>query len=193
MWPRGGSPLCTSTFKRDPTDKFIRAISNGKLDLGLAERPNKILLLTGERAAESASRAKKPDWQLRSCTAPKKGRLVLWNRHILRMSTKAVFDYLRENNIPVPSSYAEGHSRHSCQFCIWKSFAEQCLSAVQQPEALAYRVRVEEQIDHRVNLAYRYIDEAGNEHIGFRAVWEFVYGPWQIVERAITLNRDQKL
>ena len=62
-------------------------------------------------------------------------------------------------------------------------FSEQYLSAIQQPEALAYRVRVEEQIDHRVNLAYRYLDEAGTEHIGFRAVWDFVYGPWQMGEQ----------
>ncbi len=165
-WPDRSNPLCTSTGKRDTTDVLIRHAGD---DLG----GRKILLLTGERAGESAARARKPEWQLRGATSPRKGRLVVWHRAMLRWTEAEVWDYLRRHRIPVPASYAQGFPRHSCIHCIHKSWEEMCLAFVLHPEPAARRVAAEERMGHRVNLRYRY-----QGYTGFRAVWELVYGPW---------------
>jgi 3'-phosphoadenosine 5'-phosphosulfate sulfotransferase (PAPS reductase)/FAD synthetase len=137
--------------------------------------PGAILLLTGELRAESASRSKKPAWQLRAGpTAPTLGRLVVWHRMILDWSKADIWQYLVERGIPVPTSYREGFARHSCVHCIHKGWHEIVLAFALYPEGAARRVAAEERMGHRVRLDYQW-----GEYVGYRAAWEFVYGPWE--------------
>jgi hypothetical protein len=83
--------------------------------------------------------------------------------------------------------------------CIHKSFQAMCLAFAVSPGPAALRVAVEERIGHKVNLRYFLCScgctqlrqagktmacancgrPAGEGFQGFRAAWEFVYGPWR--------------
>jgi hypothetical protein len=170
-------------------------------DLGPAADGQRILFLSGERAEESARRARKGEWEIRTnATAPTLGRLVLWHRPVLRWTERKVWDYLHEAALPAsPDSYAQGFSRHSCLMCVNRNWQEAVLAFTIDPAAAALRVAVEEKIGHRVRLSYFYCTRCGctksrqrqgqqvcancnllaeDSHRGYRAVWEFTFGDW---------------
>lgn len=186
MWSDAKNRLCTSTTKRDQTDKLLRGLG-----------AKRILLLTGELAEESPARAKKPEWQLRTgALAPTKGRLVLWHRPMLRWTKEDEILYIWSRGRDIAATYYAGWDRLSCRFCFFLTWERQVLSFVAYPNEAAEYVALEERIGHKSNLSYRYGD-----YVGYRAVWEFVYGPWgtpagdptpqalQVVERLRTSAR----
>jgi 3'-phosphoadenosine 5'-phosphosulfate sulfotransferase (PAPS reductase)/FAD synthetase len=201
QWADRANPLCTSTGKRETSDVVLRA---GCLEMPgaiPASDARRILFLSGERAEESAARARRPAWSVREgATSPAKGRLVLWHRPVHDWPEQQVWDFLARHDSPaMPASYAQGFSRHSCWMCIHRTWPEACLAFAQAPGPAALRVAVEERIGHKVNLRY-FLCSCGCTRVsrsgralscadcgrpaaegnrGFRAVWEFVYGPWR--------------
>lgn len=203
MWSDSQVRLCTSNLKRDPTDKILR---NLYLDLveGRGKWPNaeirlctdrlkskptdavlrklqakKILICTGELAAESPPRAKKKAWDLRTAaTAPTKGRLVVWHRPMHAWTKAEEILFLWSKGREIAPTYRVW-SRLSCKFCFFMPWREMVASFVAYPqEAMAF-VALEEQIQHKVTLNYKWPLHAEEpEYFGYRAVWEAVYGPW---------------
>jgi len=198
MWADSKNRYCTSDLKRSPTDKVLR-----NLIIDLAEyrqrwsspavrlctdrtktRPTdralrhldakRILLLTGELAEESPARAKKPEWQLRAgALAPTKGRLVVWHRPQLHWSKEDEILFIWSQGRDIAPTYYAGWDRLSCRFCFFLTFERQVLSFVGYPETAAQFTDTEERIGHRVSLNYKF-----DGHSGYRAIWEFTYGPW---------------
>lgn len=170
MWADSRNRYCTSDLKRSPTDKVLR---------NMDREAGKILLLTGELAEESPARAKKPEWQIRQgATAPTKGRLVVWHRPQLHWTKEEEILFIWSQGRDIAPTYYAGWDRLSCRFCFFLTFERQVLSFVGYPLEAARFVALEEQIDHRVSLNYRHTTEDGEVFQGYRAVWEFVYGPW---------------
>jgi len=133
---------------------------------------SRLLILTGERRAESTSRAHQAAWSVRSA-APTLPRLVLWHRLILDWPHQKVFSYLAQEQVPLPYPYLLGWSRHSCVLCIHKTMPEMVLSYIHAWRRAAERVALEEELQ---NQFWRY--EYGS-YRGWRAIWELTYGTWQ--------------
>jgi 3'-phosphoadenosine 5'-phosphosulfate sulfotransferase (PAPS reductase)/FAD synthetase len=195
-WSDNKARLCTSTTKRDATDILLRHLAAGDLFGGgqllyfgkegsqtvieclnewqlTSNRPfSRILLLTGELVEESAARAKKPAWQIRQgVTAASLGRLVVWHRPQLQKTKAQEILNIWANGRDIAPMYRIGFDRLSCRFCFYLSFERMVLSFVCYPKDAADYVRLEEQINHKVNLNYFWDGEKG-----YMAVWRFCYG-----------------
>lgn len=168
-----------------PLVKLVEAIKEKKQleisNTGYSQNPqanltiNRVLLITGELAEESPARAKKPEWQIRpGVSAPSKGRLVLWHRPMLHWTKDEEIKFITARNFRPAPYYSLGFKRLSCRFCFFLDFAQQSLAFICYPFEAAKFVECEVAINHKVSLDYKF-----DKYVGYRAVWEFVYGEAQ--------------
>lgn len=106
---------CSSYLKIDVMAAALRAQErfNGK----------RTLVITGERAQESSSRAKYLEWEV-DRTDSRNGRLrrhVDHHRPIHKWSEQEVWNILRRHRVVPPPTYRLGWGRLSCLFCIFGS------------------------------------------------------------------------
>lgn len=178
MWPSAATPFCTDRGKAQTSDVLLN-------HLAMSRGVRKVLLLTGERREESAVRQRKSAWYIRN-QVPSLGRLILGYRPLLDWDEPAVWAYLRAHGLLLPASYGQGFSRHSCSICIHATWPQVVLAFSMYPGPAARRVAAEAEVGHWVVYDARqpsrsryYYEREGTAYYGYRAAWEYVYGPWQ--------------
>jgi len=134
-FPDMGNRWCTSMLKTGPIQKFIRTLKGN------------ILNLIGERAEESAQRAKlemiRPDAKL-----SKNGRNVVTVSPILNMLEDAVWDIVHKSGAPIHPCYSWGVSRASCAICIFSNNKDIRVAWDHEPEMVLNYIDSEAKIAH---------------------------------------------
>jgi len=105
---------CSGAVKIDP---LARAITHETRWQGTSSVPRRLVLITGERAQESANRAKYATMQPHKTST--RTRHVTQYRPVLRWSEEKIWETLRIHNIRPHPAYIAGFSRTSCKTCIF--------------------------------------------------------------------------
>jgi len=145
MFPDKNRRQCTSDLKRGPIDKEIRAI--------LKERGLKLVVsCEGMRAQESTGRAKLEPFKLyeRESIA---GRTWYKWLPIFDLSTREVFEIIRDSGQKPFWTYAEGMSRKSCSFCIMANKSDLRIAARLRPELFKKYVALEKELGHTLQMS----------------------------------------
>jgi len=150
MFPSRLRRFCTQQLKVRPIQKYLKSLT----------RP--IVNVVGIRAAESASRAKMPEWEydkLLGCD--------VW-RPLINWSEQEVIDIHTRHGLRPNPLYLKGASRVGCWPCIYARKAEIRLVAELDPERIELIRQLEEQVEARARQ--RYIDEGTTmEEKGYHA------------------------
>jgi 3'-phosphoadenosine 5'-phosphosulfate sulfotransferase (PAPS reductase)/FAD synthetase len=134
-FPSAKARYCTSSFKRQTTDRAIRqmTVSGGK-----------IVVAMGMRAEESRSRAQKAVWTLReSVCAPTKGREVWDWLPIHALTVADVWATIQANGNQFHEAYSHGNQRLSCALCVLGSLNDLLNGALHNPEIYLELCRIE--------------------------------------------------
>lgn len=136
QYPDMANRWCTSELKVAPIHKWIRNNLSGR-----------ILNLMGERAEESAQRARlavvRKDEKL-----TRKDRQV-WNASPLHEVTESeIWFEIKKHGIPIHPCYSWGVSRASCAICIFSSDREIRIAAKRAPEIVSKYMEAEKKVNH---------------------------------------------
>lgn len=157
MFPDKNRRQCTSDLKRGPIDKQIRAI--------LKERGLKLVVsCEGMRAQESTNRAALEPFKFDTRNSLYsfsriKGRKLVEGRDwykwlpIFDMTTREVFETIRDSGQKPFWTYAEGMSRKSCSFCIMANKSDLRIAKRLRPELFAQYVALEKQLGHTLQMS----------------------------------------
>lgn len=145
MFPDKSRRQCTSDLKRGPIDKEIRRI--------LKERGLKLVVsCEGMRAQESTGRAALEPFKLyeRESIA---GRTWYKWLPIHDLTTREVFEIIRDSGQKPFWTYAEGMSRKSCSFCIMANKSDLRIAARLRPELYEKYVALEKTLGHTLQMS----------------------------------------
>lgn len=136
-WPSPRYRQCTSDLKRGPIQRFIRQdMKARKATLGVN--------CMGLRAQESAARAKRSEWA-RCTTLSRAGRTVWQWQPIHSLSTREVFQTIRDAGQKPHWAYATGNERLSCVFCIMGSRNDLKNGRLNRPELYDEYLTIEQE------------------------------------------------
>lgn len=139
MVPNMANRWCTSILKTGPIDKYVRSLSGN------------ILVMIGERAEESVTRAKLDAWRPDTKNS-KKGRLVVKYSPILNVLSDEVWRLNNAHGVPVHPCYSWGVKRASCAICIFSSDKDIAIAAKKAPNI----VRKYIQAENKISTSFRY-------------------------------------
>lgn len=151
-WPDNRNRWCTSTLKRDVTDRLLRRLAD---EIHAADprrtRPVRILTCYGMRAEESARRARyvpvEPYTRISTATRQATRWLPVHD-----WSTAEVFASADAAGLTRHPAYAAGQSRASCVLCIFLRPAELVAAAQLHPLLTQCYELVERTIGHRFRM-----------------------------------------
>ncbi|MEU1313350.1 phosphoadenosine phosphosulfate reductase family protein [Streptomyces cinnamoneus] len=156
-WPSSTARWCTSDLKRGPIRKLMTRLVAELGDLG---RPVRILNCMGQRAAESAPRAKLAAVEIDRPASNGKRHVTTW-RPIHSWTDAEVWKEIARSGLPYHEAYDWGMSRLSCSFCVLGCEADVVLAARLRPRKAAQYVAVEKKVgaDFKNGLSMRTIIE----------------------------------
>ncbi|GHF32854.1 hypothetical protein GCM10010218_12400 [Streptomyces mashuensis] len=156
-WPSSTARWCTSDLKRGPIRKLMTRLVAELGDLG---RPVRILNCMGQRAAESAPRAKLAAVEIDRPASNGKRHVTTW-RPIHGWTDAEVWKEIARSGLPYHEAYDWGMSRLSCSFCVLGCEADVVLAARLRPRKAAQYVAVEKKVgaDFKNGLSVRTIIE----------------------------------
>ncbi|NGO67000.1 phosphoadenosine phosphosulfate reductase family protein [Streptomyces boncukensis] len=156
-WPSSSARWCTSDLKRGPIRKLMTRLVAELGDLG---RPARILNCMGQRAAESAPRAKLAAVEIDRPASNGKRHVTTW-RPIHGWSEVEVWTEIARSGLPYHDAYDWGMRRLSCSFCVLGCEADLVLAARLRPGKAAEYAAVETKIgaDFKNRLSMRQIIE----------------------------------
>ncbi|MEV4868548.1 phosphoadenosine phosphosulfate reductase family protein [Streptomyces syringium] len=159
-WPSSAARWCTSDLKRGPIRKLMTRLVAELGDLG---RPVRILNCMGQRAAESALRAKLAAVEIDRPASNGKRHVTTW-RPIHGWTDAEVWKEIARSGLPYHEAYDWGMSRLSCSFCVLGCEADVVLAARLRPRKAAQYIAVEEKVgtDFKHGLSMRTIVERAN-------------------------------
>ncbi|WP_331726419.1 phosphoadenosine phosphosulfate reductase family protein [Streptomyces sp. NBC_00470] len=141
-WPSSSARWCTSDLKRGPIRKLMTRLVD---ELGGLGRPVRILNCMGQRAAESAPRAKLQPVEIDRPASNGKRHVTTW-RPIHGWTDVEVWKEIACSGLPYHEAYDWGMSRLSCSFCVLGCEADVVLAARLRPTKAAEYVAVEKQV-----------------------------------------------
>ncbi|WP_108934587.1 phosphoadenosine phosphosulfate reductase domain-containing protein [Streptomyces ardesiacus] len=169
-WPSSSARWCTSDVKRGPVWTLFTRLAAELSHLG---RPVRILNCMGQRAAESAPRAKLAEVEIDRSASNGKRHVTTW-RPIHGWSDAEVWREIARSGLPYHPAYDWGMRRLSCSFCVLGCEADVVLAARLRPqkahEYAAMEVKVGADFKHGLSMA---------EIIVRAAELEQQYGPVQ--------------
>jgi 3'-phosphoadenosine 5'-phosphosulfate sulfotransferase (PAPS reductase)/FAD synthetase len=112
----------------------------------------KLLIVTGERAEESGSRAKYLESELHRCNG--KDRLVHHWRPIHKWSEKAIWRIIGDWNINAHPCYHLGYSRCSCMGCIFIGPDEWASVKYMDPKKFRFLAKLEKEFGKTIHRKY---------------------------------------
>lgn len=146
--PGPGLRYCTSDHKTAPSRRAIEAMCEHLREVDGLNRPVRVLQVLGFRAAESTFRRELPAFAFnRRQSAITKRHVFDW-LPIQGMSTRAVWDDIRESGVPYHPAYDEGMSRLSCRFCVLASRRDLSIARRLSPQVAADYIAVEQETGH---------------------------------------------
>lgn len=140
-WPSNKQRYCTSDFKRVPGGRIVTQLTK---EIGEC----KVLYVFGFRSEESPARAKKEVLKFNKKLSTKKRKVYDW-LPIHEMSTKAVWNIIRDFRLPYHPAYDLGMPRLSCCFCVFSPFDALVISGKANPDLLEEYILVEIKIGHK--------------------------------------------
>ncbi|MFJ2745271.1 phosphoadenosine phosphosulfate reductase family protein [Streptomyces sp. NPDC087440] len=154
-WPSSAARWCTSDVKRGPIWTLLTKLTAELSHLG---RPVRILNCIGQRAAESAQRAKLKPVEIDRSASNGKRHITTW-RPIHAWSDAAVWREIAESGLPYHEAYDWGNRRLSCMFCVLGCVGDLVNAARRVPEMAAAYARTEVVVgaDFKVGLSMREI------------------------------------
>jgi DNA sulfur modification protein DndC len=144
---------CTSDLKRGPIERELRRY--------LKSQPHfkgQIVNCMGLRAEESPARAKRPALSY-SARNSKAGRNWWDWLPIHDMSTREVFDLIKQSGQKPHPAYDLGMQRLSCRFCIMACASDLRISARANPELYRKYVELEIKLDHTLSMSRKFLPE----------------------------------
>ncbi|MGI5337752.1 phosphoadenosine phosphosulfate reductase family protein [Streptomyces sp. CA-181903] len=156
-WPSSSARWCTSDLKRGPVRTLMTRLVAELGDLG---RPVRILNCMGQRAAESAPRARLAAVEIDRPASNGKRHVTTW-RPIHGWTDVEVWKEIARSGLPYHEAYDWGMSRLSCSFCVLGCEADVVLAARLRPKKAAEYIAVENQVgtDFKHGLSMRNIVE----------------------------------
>ncbi|MEV0437679.1 phosphoadenosine phosphosulfate reductase family protein [Streptomyces spectabilis] len=156
-WPSSSARWCTSDLKRGPVRKLMTRLVAELGDIG---RPVRILNCMGQRAAESAPRAKLAPVEIDRPASNGKRHITTW-RPIHGWTDAEVWKEIARSGLPYHEAYDWGMSRLSCSFCVLGCEADVVLAARLRPTKATEYIAVETQVgaDFKNGLSMRAIVE----------------------------------
>jgi 3'-phosphoadenosine 5'-phosphosulfate sulfotransferase (PAPS reductase)/FAD synthetase len=141
-WPSSSARWCTSDMKRGPIWTLFTKLAAELSHLG---RPVRILNCMGQRAAESAPRAKLAAVEIDRSASNGKRHVTVW-RPIHGWSDAEVWREIARSGLPYHEAYDWGMRRLSCSFCVLGCEADVVLAARLRPEKAAEYADMEVQV-----------------------------------------------
>lgn len=136
-FPQVGANLqtrwCSAALKHDVASRVINDQARFAIN---RDRPTKILYVTGERAEESANRAKYRDFE-RHRYCDRRGRRVDHWRPVLRYPETEVWSLIERHRVRSHPAYLLGFGRVSCRVCIFGGPPEWATNRAASPELVA--------------------------------------------------------
>jgi hypothetical protein len=139
---------CTPQLKIGSSTAFLNNVEELK--------NSKTLYLSGERAGESAARAKYAQFETHVCDkrdSPKLKRHIDHCRIIHQYSEEQVWTLIRKHRVNVPAVYYIGYSRYSCKPCIFGQCDEWATLRVIDPklffDILSYEIEFNKTINYK--------------------------------------------
>ncbi|MCX4677685.1 phosphoadenosine phosphosulfate reductase family protein [Streptomyces sp. NBC_01433] len=156
-WPSSAARWCTSDLKRGPIRKLMTRLVAELGDLG---RPARLLNCLGQRAAESAPRAKLAAVEIDRPASNGRRHITTW-RPIHGWTDAEVWKEIARSGLPYHEAYDWGLSRLSCSFCVLGCEADAVLAARLRPQKAAQYIAVEKKVgaDFKNGLSMRTIVE----------------------------------
>ncbi|MGW1275573.1 phosphoadenosine phosphosulfate reductase domain-containing protein [Streptomyces tsukubensis] len=156
-FPSASARWCTSDLKRGPIRKLITRLVAELGDLG---RPARILNCLGQRAAESAPRARLATVEIDRPASNSRRHITTW-RPIHGWTDAMVWKEIARSGLPYHEAYDWGMSRLSCSFCVLGCEADVVLAARLRPRKAAEYAAVEKTVgtDFKHGLSMRQIIE----------------------------------
>jgi 3'-phosphoadenosine 5'-phosphosulfate sulfotransferase (PAPS reductase)/FAD synthetase len=158
MWPDAARRYCTSDAKRAPVYRLMTRLAAEQRDLGVTDRPVRMLNVLGLRAQESRRRA---------LLAPFSHDLRASNglRHVDQWlpihgwDIAQVWEQIAAAGTRPHPVYAQGMPRLSCRFCVLASRSALVLAARLDPEGARLRADLESAMGHqfRADVSMRQI------------------------------------
>ncbi len=150
-WPSAKHRQCTSDLKRGPITREVRRWAD-------AHGFKRIVNCMGMRAGESSARAKKAVWSEHESHG-KAGRAWFNWLPIHALSTKDVFDTIRDAGQQPHPAYALGNERLSCVFCIMASPNDLRIGAINNPVLYARYCAIEKSTGYTMHSSMRSLPE----------------------------------
>jgi len=146
---------CSSYLKIDVGDRLIRRQFRFNGD-------RKYLVITGERAEESAARAKYKEFEThRSYIDGKRAKRLIYHARIVKnASEKQVWDLLKKYNVNPHPAYHAGWGRTSCLTCIFGSADQWATVAKYMPEHFDKISKYEQQFETTIHRTMSVIEQA---------------------------------
>ncbi|MFG2408705.1 phosphoadenosine phosphosulfate reductase family protein [Streptomyces brevispora] len=141
-WPSSSARWCTSDVKRGPVWTLFTRLTAELSHLG---RPVRILNCMGQRAAESAPRAKLAEVEIDRSASNGKRHVTVW-RPIHGWSDAEVWREIARSGLPYHPAYDWGMRRLSCSFCVLGCEADVVLAARLRPKKAAEYAAMEVQV-----------------------------------------------
>ena len=139
---------CSAYLKIDVSDRLIRRQFRFSGD-------KKYLVITGERAEESAARAKYKDFEThRSFIDGKRAKRLIYHARIAKNATeKQVWDLLKQYGVNPHPAYQAGWGRTSCLTCIFGSANQWATVAKYMPDHLSKVIGYEKEFGVTIHRA----------------------------------------
>ncbi|WP_405803459.1 phosphoadenosine phosphosulfate reductase family protein [Streptomyces sp. NBC_01187] len=122
--------FCTAEMKRGVSGRFI---TEQVAALRVTDRPARVVLVMGMRAAESRARARKTAVEVDRRASSGRRTVTLWYP-VLRWSTAEVWQRIHDSGVPYHWAYDQGMSRLSCSLCVLGSIPDLTCAARLRPE-----------------------------------------------------------
>ena len=149
-WPAMSPDLrvrwCSAYVK---IDVFRRVLNNHPKYQGTAERPKKILVVSGERREESPNRAQYAEAEEHACNS--RNRIVHAWRPVIDWSEKQIWDAFEKRKILPHPAYLLGWNRTSCLGCIFSTPDLWAMMREIAPGRFSRMVAVEKELHHTVD------------------------------------------
>jgi 3'-phosphoadenosine 5'-phosphosulfate sulfotransferase (PAPS reductase)/FAD synthetase len=167
-WPSSAARWCTSWGKMGPIWTLYTRLTRELSHLG---RPVRILSCIGQRAAESAPRARMAAVEVDRAASNGRRHITTW-RPIHQWTDTDVWRQIARSGLPYHSAYDYGMRRLSCSFCVLACAADLTLAARLRPAKAREYAAVETTIgaDFKKGLSMR-------EIIQRAATLEAAHGP----------------
>lgn len=152
-WMGERTRWCTADQKTLQGMKLVtRLVRDIREELGITDRPVRVLYCLGLRAEESSGRKKQKPIEVDKARSNRTRTITRW-LPIHKFTVKQVWDEIKAEGMRPHAAYSWGMTRLSCSLCILASVDDLMLAGALRPRLLDDYLRAEIEIGHRFTFA----------------------------------------